>query len=127
MTAPSLCAHQKLLCIFFSRELAARPKRKLAASGVVQALRLCQHVLHCHELDSVLSQRVIGLADKMAGEHLPQHQARDLTVLEVRRLEEAVQPPDLDTLDIYPARRDVLSDLCQKQVERCGLRREHNL
>ena len=64
-----LCPPEATVYLFL-RELAARPKGKLAASGVVQAFRLCRRVLHCHELDSVLSPRVIGLADKTAGEPL---------------------------------------------------------
>ncbi|CAE7610463.1 unnamed protein product [Symbiodinium natans] len=87
----------------FLKELTCRSTRKLAALGTVQALRLAQHVLRCHNLEAVLSPRVVGAADRSAGEHLPQNQARDLTVSEVRQVEEAIRAQDADPIDRFAA------------------------
>ena len=50
-----------------------------------------------------MSPRVVGAADRSAGEHLPQNQARDLTVSEVRQVEEAIRAQDADPIDRFAA------------------------
>ena len=54
-------------------------------------------------VQSCLSPRVQGLADRMAGEHEPSNQARDLTVLEVVFLEQCLADTSLHLLDRFAA------------------------
>ena len=105
---PGVDSHEPLMppepiLYAFLKELTCRSTGKLAALGTVQALRLAQHVLRCHNLEAVLSPRVVGAADRSAGEHLPQNQARDLTVSEVRQVEEAIRAQDADPIDRFAA------------------------
>ena len=61
----------------FLQEISGSEKGKLAAQGTVQVLRFCS-------VAGILSARVVGIADRKAAEHRPDHQARDLTVQAMR-------------------------------------------
>ena len=87
----------------FCQHVSAGAKGKLAAQGFVQALTFVRFVLAVPAMQQCLSPRVQGLADRMAGEHDPAHQARDLTVLEVQFLEECVAHDGLHVLDRFAA------------------------
>ena len=87
----------------FCQHVSAGAKGKLAAQGFVQALTFVRFVLAVPTMQNCLSPRIQGLADRMAGEHDPAHQARDLTVLEVRFLEECVAQEELHILDRFAA------------------------
>ena len=67
----------------FCRHISAGTKGKLAAQGFAQALTFVRFVLAVPGVQTCLSPRVQGLANRMAGEHKPSNQARDLTVFEV--------------------------------------------
>ena len=83
----------------FCRHISAGSKGKLAAQGFVQALTFVRFVLAVPAVQSCLSPRVQGPADRMAGEHEPSNQARDLTVLEVMFLEQCLADTSLHLLD----------------------------
>ena len=87
----------------FCQHVSAGAKGKLAAQGFVQALTFVRFVLAVPAMQQCLSPRVQGLADRMAGEHDPAHQARDLTVLEVQFLEECVAHDSMHVLDRFAA------------------------
>ena len=87
----------------FCQHVSAGAKGKLAAQGFVQALTFVRFVLAVPTMQQCLSPRVQGLADRMAGEHDPAHQARDLTVLEVQFLEECVAHDSMHVLDRFAA------------------------
>ena len=87
----------------FCRHVSAGTKGKLAAQGFVQALTFVRFVLAVPGVQTCLSPRVQGLADRMAGEHEPSNQARDLTVLEVVFLEECLADTSLHLLDRFAA------------------------
>ena len=87
----------------FCREISHRKKGKLAPQSVVQALKFVKFVLSIPDVENSISPRVQGLADRVAGEHEPTHQARDLTVLEVRFLEECVWNAELHIVDRFAA------------------------
>ena len=87
----------------FCRHVSAGIKGKLAAQGFVQALTFVRFVLAVPGVQICLSPRVQGLADRMAGEHEPSNQARDLTVLEVIFLEECLADTSLHLLDRFAA------------------------
>ena len=87
----------------FCRHVSAGIKGKLAAQGFVQALTFVRFVLAVPGVQTCLSPRVQGLADRMAGEHEPSNQARDLTVLEVIFLEECLADTSLHLLDRFAA------------------------
>ena len=87
----------------FCRHISAGTKGKLAAQGFVQALTFVRFVLAVPGVQTRLSPRVQGLADRMAGEHEPSNQARDLTVLEVSFLEECLADTSLHLLDRFAA------------------------
>ena len=87
----------------FCREISHRKKGKLAPQSVVQALKFVKFVLSIPDVENSISPRVRGLADRVAGEHEPTHQARDLTVLEVRFLEECVGNTELHVVDRFAA------------------------
>ena len=87
----------------FCRHISAGSKGKLAAQGFVQALTFVRFVLAVPAVQSCLSPRVQGLADRMAGEHEPSNQARDLTVLEVIFLEQCLADTSLHLLDRFAA------------------------
>ena len=87
----------------FCREISHRKKGKLAPQSVVQALKFVKFVLSIPNVENSISPRVQGLADRVAGEHEPTHQARDLTVLEVRFLEECVWNAELHIVDRFAA------------------------
>ena len=87
----------------FCRHISAGSKGKLAAQGFVQALTFVRFVLAVPAVQSCLSPRVQGLADRMAGEHEPSNQARDLTVLEVVFLEQCLADTSLHLLDRFAA------------------------
>ena len=87
----------------FCQHVSAGAKGKLAAQGFVKALTFVRFVLAVPTMQQCLSPRVQGLADRMAGEHDPAHQARDLTVLEVQFLEECVAHDGLHALDRFAA------------------------
>ena len=87
----------------FCREISNRKKGKLAPQSVVQALKFVKFVLSIPDVENSISPRVRGLADRVAGEHEPTNQARDLTVLEVRFLEECVWNAELHIVDRFAA------------------------
>ena len=80
----------------FCRHISAGSKGKLAAQVV-------RFVLAVPAVQICLSPRVQGLADRMAGEHEPSNQARDLTVLEVIFLEQCLADTSLHLLDRFAA------------------------
>ncbi len=87
----------------FCRHISSGSKGKLAAQGFVQALTFVRFVLAVPAVQTCLSPRVQGLADRMAGEHEPSNQARDLTVLEVIFLEQCLADTSLHLLDRFAA------------------------
>ena len=87
----------------FCRHISAGSKGKLAAQGFVQALTFVRFVLAVPAVQICLSPRVQGLADRMAGEHEPSNQARDLTVLEVIFLEQCLADTSFHLLDRFAA------------------------
>ena len=87
----------------FCRHISAGTKGKLTAQGFVQTLTFVRFVLAVPGVQTCLSPRVQGLADRMAGEHEPSDQARDLTVLEVSFLEECLADTSLHLLDRFAA------------------------
>ena len=87
----------------FCRHISAGSKGKLAAQGFVQALTFVRFVLAVPAVQICLSPRVQGLADRMAGEHEPSNQARDLTVLEVIFLEQCLADASFHLLDRFAA------------------------
>ena len=68
----------------FCREISHSKKGKRAPQSMVQALKFVKFLLSIPEVENSISPRVRGLADRVAGEHEPTHQARDLTVLQVK-------------------------------------------
>ena len=87
----------------FCRHISAGSKGKLAAQGFVQALTFVRFVLAVPAVQICLSPRVQGLADRVAGEHEPSNQARDLTVLEVIFLEQCLADTSFHLLDRFAA------------------------
>ena len=68
----------------FCREISHSKKGKRAPQSMVQALKFVKLLLSIPDVENSISPRVRGLADRVAGEHEPTHQARDLTVLQVK-------------------------------------------